>query len=258
MVGRLLVSPTELFGDGVFETVHLRPDGPWLLEQHLARLARSAELLDIPVPPSLPDRIAAALAETDFPDSPGEEKALRIMLTRESPHVTVSPIPESTLRERRSGIRVISASTGCGLGQRPPWSLAGAKSLSYGSHFAARRWARQQGADDLLFRSLEGYALEAPTASLVWLANDQLCTVPAVEADILPGTTVHELLSSAASAGLGSCQRMITIDELRDASAMWFASSLRGLAEVVSLDGVSRPRSPWTPRLLDLLGFQAG
>src|SRR3954452_2321836 len=48
---RVLVSPGELFGDGVFETVHLRPSGPWLLAAHLDRLARSAAP---PGPPPLP------------------------------------------------------------------------------------------------------------------------------------------------------------------------------------------------------------
>lgn len=274
MVSRLLVSPEELFGDGVFETVHLRPSGPWLLEAHLSRLARSTALLDIPMPPDVAAQVADALATRgvaeqaatfadpapsttgpappDFSEIP--EMALRVMLTREALHIAVSPLPAAALRERRTGIRVVSASAGYELGRRPPWSLTGAKSLSYGSNFAARRWARQQGADDLLWLSIEGYALEAPTASLVWLADGQLCTVPA-EADILPGTTAHELLSAAASVGLEPRERMITIEELRDADAIWFASALRGLAEVTSLDGVARPRSPWTTRLLSLLGY---
>ncbi|NMO51961.1 aminotransferase [Actinoplanes sp. TBRC 11911] len=255
MVSRLLVSPEELFGDGVFETVHVRPSGPWLLAEHLARLRRSAELLDIPVPADVADRVAEAVAPglSDFSEI--SEMALRIMLTRESLHVAVSPIPGAALRERRTGIRVISASIGHELGRRPPWSLSGAKVLSYGSNFAARRWARHQGADDLLWLSDEGYALEAPTASLVWLADGELCTVPAGEADILPGTTARELLSAAASVGLESGERMITLAELRDASAIWFASSLRGLAEVTALDGVARPPSAWTRRLLNALGY---
>lgn len=250
MVDRLLVSPEELFGDGVFETVHVRPDGPWLLDEHLARLARSAALLDLPVPTDVRDRVVSAVDGFSLP-----EGALRILLTREALHVTISPVPDAVLRERRSGIRVISASDGVAVGQRPPWSLSGAKSLSYGSNFAARRWARRQGADDLLWLSLEGYALEAPTASLVWLADGQLCTIPWDKADILPGVTASWLLSSASSVGLRAHPRMITIDELRSAPAIWLASSLRGLAEVVSLDGVARPPSPLTPRLLELLGF---
>src|SRR3954449_4202056 len=39
-----------LYGEGVFETLHLRPDGPWLLDAHLDRLTRSAALVELPLP----------------------------------------------------------------------------------------------------------------------------------------------------------------------------------------------------------------
>jgi 4-amino-4-deoxychorismate lyase len=252
VVDRLLVSPSELFGDGVFETVHLRSGTPWLLDEHLDRLARSASILELALPPrgQIASRVVQAAAGWT-----SDEGALRILCTREALHVTVSAVPSSALRERRDGVRVLSADVGHGVGQRPAWALSGAKSLSYGSNFAARRWARQRGADDLLWVSLEGYALEAPTASLVWLSAGQLCTVPADDADILPGTTVRQLLSVASTLGLRAATRMILLPELRAAEGIWLASSLRGLAEVVSLDGAERARSPWTPRLLASLGY---
>ncbi|MEU4239246.1 aminotransferase class IV [Actinoplanes sp. NPDC026619] len=245
MTDRVLVSPGELFGDGVFETVHLRPGGPWLLDQHLARLARSAALLDLPV--SL-DEVRAQVAALP---SVTEASALRIIQTRQALHVTVAPLAPGMLRERRSGIRVISSP----VGPQPPWSLTAAKTLSYGPNFAARRWAQAQGGDDLLWVTMEGYALEGPTASLVWLAGDGLHSVPPQEAAILAGTTAAELLSRGPAVGLRGSYRMVTLDELARADAIWFASALRGLAEVISLDGVPRARSPWTPRLLELLGF---
>jgi 4-amino-4-deoxychorismate lyase len=243
---RFLVSAAELFGDGVFETVHLRPSGPWLLDAHLDRLARSAALLDIPVP-SLREEVGAPTADP--------EGALRIMLTRESLHVTVSPLGPAVRRERREGVRLLSADLGLAVDRRPPWSLAAAKSLSYAGNFAARRWAARHHADDVVGLSLEGYVLEAPTASVVWLAGDTLCTVPPSRAPILPGITAAHLLSVAGSVGLHAEERMVTLPELAAADAIWLASSLRGLAEAVSLDGVARARSPWTGRLQALLGF---
>ena len=249
---RLLVSAAELFGDGVFETVHLRPSGPWLLGAHLERLARSAALLDLPSPPPalIRERVAAATA-----GFAGPEGALRIMLTREALHVTVGEIGPAVMRERRDGIRLISADLGCAVDRRPPWSLTAAKSLSYASNFAARRWAARQGADDVVWLSTEGYALEAPTASLIWLAGDTLCTVPPSRAPILPGITATHLLEAAGSVGLRAAEQMVRLPELAAADAIWLASSLRGLAEAVSLDGVPRARSPWTERLQTLLGF---
>jgi 4-amino-4-deoxychorismate lyase len=244
---RFLVSAAELFGDGVFETVHLRPSGPWLLPSHLDRLARSAALLDLPLPDSLTSRIGSPSADP--------EGALRIMVTRESVHVAVSPIGPAVLRERRSGIRLLSADLGLAVDRRPPWSITAAKSLSYASNFAARRWAARHHADDVVGLSREGYVLEAPSASIVWLTGDTLCTVPPSEAPILPGITAAHLLSLAGSAGLRAAERMVTLPELASADAIWLASSLRGLAEAVSLDGVPRARSPWTGRLQALLGF---
>jgi 4-amino-4-deoxychorismate lyase len=248
---RLRVSAAELFGDGVFETLHLRPDGPWLLDEHLDRLYRSAARLELPLPARA--EIAARVAES-ITGWTGAEGALRIICTREAVHVTVEEVPELVRRERR-GIRLISAGCGRSVAERPPWSVAAAKSLSYANNFAARRWARRQGADDVLWLSTEGYALEAPTASLVWLTGDTLATVPAEQADILPGTTVARLLALAPPAGLRAERRLITLAELNRADAIWLASALRGLAEAVTLDGVPRPASPWTPRLQALLGF---
>jgi 4-amino-4-deoxychorismate lyase len=240
---RILVAPSDLLGDGVFETVHLRPTGPWLLDEHLARLSRSAVIVGLPTPPP-----------PALPDLPGTG-ALRIIYTRNVLDVSIGPVPPQVLRERRDGVRVLTADRGVSVRRRPPWSITAAKSLSYGENFAARRWAVRQGADDLVWLSTEGYVLEAPTASVVWLTGDELCTVPPGEAGILPGITAAHLLSSAPSVGLRPAERMSTLDGLVSADAIWLASSLRGLAEVTELDGAPRPRSPWTPRLLTLLGF---
>jgi 4-amino-4-deoxychorismate lyase len=238
-----------VFGEGVFETVHLRPSGPWLLAEHLDRLRGSAELLDLPVP-DLTAPIAEAVAGWS-----GTEAALRIVCRRdESPAVTISAVPDRVVRERHRGIRVITADAGVSI-HRPPWSLATAKTTSYAPNLAARRWAADRGADDMLWFSVEGYALEAPTASLVWLAGDRLCTVPPDRAAILPGITAAELLRRATSLGLAAAEEMITRADLGRADAIWLTSSLRGVAEVVTLDGEQRARSEWTGRLRRLLGF---
>jgi 4-amino-4-deoxychorismate lyase len=243
-----------LHGDGVFETLHLRPSGPWLLNAHLARMGASAAQLDLPLPGYELLSSLALQAAAAWPDPEG---ALRLVCTRgpvggpPTLYATVDAVPAAALRERRAGIRLVTAE----VGPRPPWSLSAAKTLSYAENLAARRWATTRGADDVLWVSPEGYALEAPTASLVWLSRDTLCTVPPQRTGILRGLTATALLGDAKKLGLRSAHRMITPDELADADAIWLASSLRGLAEATSLDGKPRSSSDWTPRLLALLGF---
>ena len=71
-----VISGPDPYGEGVFETVHLRPGGPWLLDEHLDRLTRSAALLDLPLPsraelttmPAAPDALPV-LTEPVAPSS---------------------------------------------------------------------------------------------------------------------------------------------------------------------------------------------
>jgi len=243
-----------LHGDGVFETLHLRPDGPWLLGAHLSRMGASAAQLDLPLPDAELLGTLAHRAAAAWPEPAG---ALRLVCTRgpvggpPTVYATAGPVPAAALRERRDGIRLVTAE----IPGRSPWSLSQAKTLSYAENLAARRWALSRGADDVLWVSAEGYALEAPTASLVWLSRDTLCTVPPQRAGILLGLTAAALLGEAKKLGLRAAHRMITPDELADADAIWLTSSLRGLAEATSLDGKPRTPSEWTPRLLAQLGF---
>jgi len=256
-----------LRGDGVFEAAHVRDGRPWLLAEHLDRMARSAGRLGLDLPPSSE---LTALAESACAAWPAErEGALRLNCTRGSDHTgagpggptvwaTISPIGADQRRDRRTGLAVVTADLGVSAtAPTHPWLLRGAKTLSYAVNMAARRWAVEQGYDEMLWLSSDGYALEAPTASLVWLDGQTLCTVPSADTGILPGITAAWLLRHADELGLRAAERMIRPAELLGTQGVWLASSVRGLAEVRSLDRVDLPASVHTEALLKLLGFEA-
>jgi 4-amino-4-deoxychorismate lyase len=251
-----------LRGDGIFETMHIRPDGPWLIEAHLDRMERSAALLDIDLPNrgELLDLAKTILAEWN----PAVEGALRLICTRgpegagtPTVYATAAPIAPTVAAARRTGIRVATISLGFGAGARPaaPWLLGGAKTLSYAVNMASQRWALAHGVDDVLWVSADGFALEGPTSTLVWVTGERLWTVPVEETGILAGTTARWLLDHASDLGWTAGERMITPAELADADGVWFLSSVRGPAEIRSIDGVDRAPSPYTSAIVDLLGF---
>jgi 4-amino-4-deoxychorismate lyase len=251
-----------LRGDGVFETMHVRAGRPWLLDEHLARMARSAARLDLPLPPAAD--LAGLVAEACAPWPATQEGGLRLVCTRGvedggsvTAFATVSPVGAALVRARREGVAVVTAGLGYAADARDeaPWLLGGAKTLSYAVNMASLRWAAARGADDVLWVSADGWALEAPTASLVWLAEDRLCTVPAGTTGILPGCTAAHLLARAGELGLAATERMIRPADLARVGGAWLTSSVRGLAEIRTLDGTALARSAHTGRLRKLLGF---
>ncbi|MGH3736498.1 MAG: aminotransferase class IV [Micromonosporaceae bacterium] len=250
-----------LRGDGVFETIHVRAGAPWQLGPHLDRMAESARRLDLALP------VAATL--TELADEvlaawPGDmEGALRLVCTRGPEgtdavtcYAVLSPIAPQTRRARREGVRLLTASLGYAADARTaaPWLLGGVKSLSYGVNMASQRWAVSQGRDDVLWVSADGYALEGPTSTLVWLAGDELCTVP-TSTGILPGTTARYLLDHAGELGWRAAERMTRPTDLESADGAWLASSVRGVVPIRELDDTKLPDSPHTTVLQHLAGF---
>lgn len=254
-----------LRGDGVFETINVREGRAFLLDRHLARMAASAERMEF----ELPDEAAlAALAEqalAAWRESGSGEGALRLVATRGREHggpptvfATVDPVSRERVLPRRDGLRIATATLGVNADARgrAPWLLGGVKALSYATTMAVMRWAKSQGADDALWVSADGFALEGPTSSLLWLEGDTLCTTP-VSAGILPGTTSAFLLENAQKAGLKTAERLIPVEELRSVEAAWLTSSVRGVAFITSIDGESLDQRPDVTAELDkLAGFE--
>jgi len=251
-----------LRGDGIFETMHIRDGQPWLIEAHLDRMERSAGLLEINLPArgELLDLAKTILSEWN----PATEGALRLVCTRgpegggvPTVYATVAPIAASVVDARRNGIRVATISLGFGADARSgaPWLLGGAKTLSYAVNMASQRWALAHGVDDVLWMSADGFALEGPTSTLVWLTGDRLWTVPVDRTGILSGTTAAWLLAHAGDLGWTSGYRMVTPAELITADGVWLTSSVRGPAEIRAIDGTERPPSPFTSAIVNLLGF---
>lgn len=233
-------------GDGIFETISIGAGHPQALEAHLERFARSARMLDLPVPDAgiwadAVRALAEHLADHD-------EAWVKTVLTR---GVEGQPMPTGWAygtvsadfrRERTEGIDVVLLDRGLrsDVMQTSPWLLAGAKSLSYAINRAAAREAARRGADDVVLVSSDGLLLEGPTATLIVRRGDELLTPP-IDHGILPGTTQVDLFDAAPEWGLQGRVEVLRPSDLRDADAAWLVSSVRHAAPLRSVDGVELP-----------------
>ena len=213
------------------------------LDLHLARLERSVAALDLP-----PTDPAAwrELIGTMLDAWTGGEAVLRLIITRglaeggsSTAFALLSAITERQLRERRDGVSVITLSRGLTADAtvEAPWLLGGVKAISYAVNMAALRYARAAGADDVIFRSVDGQLLEAPTASIVWLAGGVLRTPPPQPLGLLDGVTVRHLFARAGAAGFGTEIQRGTVEDLHGADGVWLLSGVRVAAAVTALDG---------------------
>ncbi|WP_037365309.1 aminotransferase class IV [Nakamurella lactea] len=248
-----------LRGDGVFETTLVVDGVPRDLEEHLARLAVSATMIDLQLPADDEWRrgIDAVLqAWTPLPD---RQMVLRLIATRGPEHadvptcyVTGGPLPEATCAQR-DGVRIRVLPRGFA-GREivvMPWLLPGAKTLSYAINMAAIRHAKSLGDQDVVFVGTDGTVLEGPTATVVLAVGDTLTTPP--RDGILDGITVRRLFAAAEKAGWTTRRAEFETERLLSAGGAYLLSSARILAPIVSVDGTARPIGPRTAELAALL-----
>jgi branched-chain amino acid aminotransferase len=235
-----------LYGDSVFETLRTYRGALFALDEHLERLARSAErvLISLPVPLStLREEIASAVAAHG-----GDELYVRLTLTRGigqslglDPELARSPLrvvlvtalspPAPELYER--GIAVITFRA-----ERPSDApaVADAKIGNYLLAVLAMRAARAAGASEALLEDAQGHILEGSTSNVFAVFAGVLRTPPLSSA-ILPGITRAHVLAIAEAAGIAVEQRSLHKAELAQANEVFICSSIRELLPVVSIDG---------------------
>ena len=250
--GRGLVDPDEpvlhvddeafLRSRAAFETTRVYGGRPFKLVEHLARLAGSAERVEIGrIDTEELTRLAAlALEAAGAPDA-----MLRLFVTpgrngagNPTQVAMVSTLPEELDEVRARGIKLVSIQLGLDpeLRASAPWLLGGVKSTSYAVNMAAEAEAKRRGADDAVFLGSGDIVLEGPVTNIWWRDDDVLYT-PALELGILAGVTRATLLEEAGAAGYEVREGVFPLDHVAAASEAFTSSSIREVMPVVELDG---------------------
>lgn len=250
-------------GDGCFDAtrIEVADDGSVHvdhLDEHLARLARSAAALHLPeiLTAAWRELVDQALAAWRRPG----EAVLRLMHSRGSEWssvgtptglLTISPLAESS-RAQRNGISVVTLSLGrpAVMDEGTGWLLGGVKTLSYAVNMAAAREAARRGADDALFVGSDGLALEGPRAALIWREGDRLLTTRVDGTGILASVTQASIFDEATRDGVTAAYDLIAADRLASTDGAWLVSAGRLVAPILRLDDVEMSHDGgWTERL---------
>lgn len=238
-----------LYGDSVFETIRTYDGKPYALDEHLARLARSAERVAIELP------VTVGQLHQQVQDvvtaSGNAESYIRLMVTRGSgelglaPDLAVSPLvvilvtslhapPAEAYSE---GIAVISHHTR----RATDSTLAeGAKVGNYLASVLAMKEAKARGAAEALILDADGHVVEGATSNLFLFWRDAQGTpvlvTPPESSGILPGITRAGVLEVAREQGIQVELRAPTLEDLHTAEEVFISSSIRELLPVVRVD----------------------
>jgi branched-chain amino acid aminotransferase len=219
--GEATISVTDeglVRGDGVFEVIRVYEGTPYAFDAHLARMDRSAENLRLPV--DLESVRADAFRLLARAGSGPDHQCLRIMITRGGRRILLTE-PMVAVADPA---RVMSIT------YSPTRILDGIKSLSYAGNMLAGRLAREQGYDEALLVTPHGRVLEGPTSSIFYVRDGQLYTPP-LDEHILASITRALVIEVT-----GAQERPCTLEELYDADEVFFASTVREVQRVASID----------------------
>jgi branched-chain amino acid aminotransferase len=264
-----------LYGDSVYEVIRTYGRRPFEIDQHLRRLAHSAERIGL-TPRWDALRIEQELGRTlraaeGLPRPPPDPEAAawnvgewsaRVVMTRGAgemgldPSLAVDPLAVIILqpigappaRAYAEGVKAILATI-----PRPSPEAVDptAKTGAHLPHVLAMREARTAGAHEALLRDAAGRVTEGCSSSLFAVRDGGLLTPP-LTAGILEGVTRGVVLRLARSQGLPSREVVLTPADLETADEIFITSTAREILPVTRLGdrviGDGRP-GPVTARL---------
>jgi branched-chain amino acid aminotransferase len=252
-------------GDGIFETLRARGGVPAELDEHVARLHRSARGLGIPLDADVDDVLREAIAgllAVEELDGPDGDASVRITVTRGAfrgrgllppdeavpPTIAIQawPVTPSPPGHLENGLHLVVSTV-----RRDPQNpLAALKTISRADYVYARLEARTAGADDALFLTIDGGLSEATSAN-VFLVRDGELVTPSLDCAILPGTTRSWILGWGERSGLRPVEARLATHDLAGADEAFLSSSVAGILPVTRFEGRpiadGRP-GPWTRR----------
>lgn len=228
------------FGDGVYEVIRVYDGRPFKLQEHLTRLAQSAEAIQLSLPFSSSEWEAAifqGLRLCEFDHCKVYLQVTRGVAPREHQFpANVTPTILMTFRELRA-IDQSVRDAGVSAITLPDlrWGLCYIKSLNLLPNVLAKQQAVQAGAFEAIL--VRNEMVTEGTASNVMMVSNGMIATPALTHHLLAGVTRQVILDMAQAAGIVVEERSISGDEMKQADEIFLAGTTIEVLAVVNLDG---------------------
>jgi len=228
------------FADGVYEVIRVYNGQCFTLDEHLARLKRSAEGIEINALPlsnsALAREIRALVDRSGLVDA-----MVYVQLTRgeaERAHAFPRCQPTLLFYVRQLGPAPVA---GDGPGAHvvsvrdERWQRCWIKAIALLPNVLAKNKALASDAEEAIL--IDGQSVSEGSASnILFVMSGQLVTAP-VGAKVLPGITRQVLLQMAGELGVPVQERAVMLDEAMAADEIFITSTTREISHVTRWDG---------------------
>ena len=242
------------FADGVYEVIRIYNGRPFTLDEHLERLERSADGIEMRLPVSsqqLAAEIVSLVSRSEI-----SEGMIYLQLTRgvaRRNHVWdvatvptllfyVRPLPPVMPPGEAAGVRLLAVAD-------ERWRRCWIKSIALLPNVLAKNAAVRSGADEAVFVE-DDRVSECSTSNLFAVIGRTLVTAP-VGKNVLPGITRQVILQLAEQLHISVEQRHPTLAEIARADELFISSTTREISWVSHWDQrlIAEACGPMTRRL---------
>jgi len=228
------------FGDAVYEVIRTYRGRPFAVDEHLSRLERSAQALQLSLGHTRAQWIALideGLRLSSLPETKIYLQISRGQAPRDHPFpAALSPTTVLTFRElhplnesiRQAGVQAI-------LLDDIRWGRCDIKSVNLLANVLARQRAKEAGAfEAILLR--DGVVTEGSVSNVMVVLNGTIRTAPEGPR-ILSGVTRAKVLELAKKEGIPVAETVVRREELLGASEVFLTGTTVEVLPVVRVDG---------------------
>jgi D-alanine transaminase len=230
-----------MFADGVYEVVRYYNGHAFAMGEHVARLRRSLEQIDLPVPADVArlEEIADELVRINaMPDARVYWQVTRGAGPRQHvPATAMTPtVLVMTTRLEPVDFTAPAAMIRLTVAEDQRWARCDIKSLALLPNVLAAMRAHEAGFDEVALQR-GGVVTEGSHTTLFMVKDEQLFTHPA-DKRILPGVTRSLVIDVARKAGITVHERAFTVEQMCNADELIVTGTTTHLAAVVQVDNV--------------------
>ena len=234
-----------LYGDGVFEGIRTYDGLVFRLKEHIDRLYRSADAIELKIPmtkAAMMDAVIDTLKANKLTNA-----YIRLVVTRgvgdlgldprkcEVPTIFIITDKIALYPEEfyRKGLAIITAKTKRNLPQALDPRI---KSLNYLNNILAKVDAIKAGTEEAIMLTYNDYVAEC-TGDNIFIVKDGTLITPPVNVGALEGITRDAVMGLARKMGIPFEEKMLKMDDVYASDEVFLTGTAAELIPVITIDG---------------------